>query len=182
MRGFTWTTESSLDIPAPPGGDLWCLRDTFCQLMEWPPGSEDWRAFIQAPGSQDVYRLIDHLGLTLFECHQPELAEHLAHPGVLVYLLTVPGMLSSRPMAHMVYEPDLRSCRGIPPQYAENRPQLIQVIVDTRRQPGSPASLGPPRRPIGVSPADTGMGFSASGRSAWYRTALAEQPSCKRPG
>jgi hypothetical protein len=136
MDGFAWTKQSvSLNIPIVPGGNLWCVRDTIGQLLGWPPGSENWYAFVKAPSSTDFYRLIDHLGLSWFDCHEPQLANHLMHPGILVYFLNVPGMPPDRPMAHTVFEPDLQNCNGIPYNYASYSPELFGVIVDMRQSP-----------------------------------------------
>lgn len=143
MRGFTWTERPSpRDIRAPAGGDLWCLRNVFCQLMGWPHGSEDWQAFIEAPEGKDTYRLIDHLGLERFDplCHQSELEVRLDHPGVLLFDLSIPSPVGH--MGHMIYEPHLRDCRGLPPEYASYRPELVNVIIDTRQYPHHPHRQG----------------------------------------
>lgn len=63
MRGFTWLEEPPLEasIPAgadiPVGAELWCVRDAICQLMGWPPDSEDHGAFIPLVGKQNMRRL-----------------------------------------------------------------------------------------------------------------------------
>ena len=139
MSGFTWLTDATpqLGVLTPSDEDLWCVRDAICQLMRWAPGSDDYRAFIRLPGKQDTYRLATHLGLALFDYdNQSQIAaEHATHPGVMLYELDVPGAPSSNPVAHMIYEPDLRRLRGIPPQYDEYRPKLVLVLVDMNQSP-----------------------------------------------
>jgi hypothetical protein len=56
MHGFIWLPE-----PAPPpdvlvlaDAELWCVRDAICQLVGWLPGSEDYCAFIELPGKQNI--------------------------------------------------------------------------------------------------------------------------------
>jgi hypothetical protein len=39
-------------------------------------------------------------------------------------------------MSHLVYEPDLRHCRGLPARYARFEPELFRVLVDVRQAAG----------------------------------------------
>lgn len=140
MQGFVWSERPPLpQIPRPPGGDLWCIRDAFCALMGWPPESEDWSAFIEAPDGPDMYRLIEHLGLEWFDPeyypHLPEINARLDHPGILLYDLFIPTPAGIRPIGHTMYEPHLRKPRWLPRRYAPYRPGLVNVIVDTRQSP-----------------------------------------------
>jgi hypothetical protein len=63
MKGFTWSPRwidpSHRILP----GDHWCVRDDFCALLDWDPGSEEWDIFIEAPSPDDMDPLIEHLGL-----------------------------------------------------------------------------------------------------------------------
>ena len=138
MRGFKWTEEPGQpDVPVAPGGDLWCVRDAFCQLMGWPLHSEDWQAFIPGPQGGDTYRLAQHLGLEYFDPQQ-HLAEIIArqdHPGVMLYALQIPRPTGPQPMGHTIYAPHLRNWPGIPWEYAAYSPELFSVFIDTRQRP-----------------------------------------------
>lgn len=83
MDGFTWLEETPLEAPIPASAELWCVRNAICQLMGWPPGSEDHGAFIRPVGTQNILRLAAHLGLTVFDRdNATELTDQaLAHPG-----------------------------------------------------------------------------------------------------
>ena len=138
MRGFAWTKPVlGPSVPVVPGGDLWCVRDAFCELMGWPPESEDWQAFIPAPEGADTLRLIDHLGLEHVDPRsgQSGTAVRLAHPGILFYGLTIPSTVGTQFLSHAVYEPDLRNYRDIPPEYASYEPVLFDAIIDAHKPP-----------------------------------------------
>jgi hypothetical protein len=142
MRGFVWSERLPLpQVSQPPGGDLWCIRDAFCALMGWPPGSEGWEAFIEAPRGRDMYRLVEHLGLEWFDPeyypHQAEIAARLDRPGVLLYDLFVPTPTGFQPMGHTMYEPHLRNPLWLSHRYAPYRPGLVNVVVDTRQPPSA---------------------------------------------
>lgn len=131
MAGFTWGPRTK-PIPRGLPGDLWCVRDAFCDLFHWPPGSAERDAFIELPEPEDVERLADHLGLEwfdpLFGPHVPELEKRLDHPGISWWLI------HQEQMAHVVYEPNLRRMH-VPARYAKYRPDLYRVIVDVRQEP-----------------------------------------------
>lgn len=90
MIGFIWSErEIDLDIRRLPG-DLFCVRDSFCALLGWNPGSNEWSRFIEAPDPHDMDRLIDHLGLAQFD------PEYDPHWEVLQTLLESPSTTSTR--------------------------------------------------------------------------------------
>lgn len=132
MAGFTWSASDASALEQLPG-NLWCVRDAFSALLGWPPGSPDWKAFIQAPAPGDMDRLIEHLGLEWFDPEYPPHAEQLAlrldHPGIYCW------NLHAVPIAHVIYEPHLRCPNGLPAQYAGLQPELFRVIVDVRQPP-----------------------------------------------
>lgn len=140
MVGFEWTPTTVTPAMRSLPGDLWCVRDSFCALMRWPPGSEEWSRFIEAPnGPADMERLLNHLGL---DSYDPEYADHgdlmresLDHPGIVCY------KFHSQRMEHCQYQPHLRHFQPLPPQYviADPSPELFQVIVDLRQDPHSDA-------------------------------------------
>jgi hypothetical protein len=70
--------------------------------MGWPPESEGWEAFIEAPRGRDMYRLVEHLGLEWFDpeyyTHQIEIAARLDYPGVLLYDIFIPAPTGFEPM------------------------------------------------------------------------------------
>src|SRR6266849_3820739 len=92
MAGFKWTHRELPTNPLP--GDGWCVRDAFCELFRWPPGSDEWNAFIEIPYHEDMPRLIEHLGLESYDPeyrpHAEKLAARLDHPGIVAYNLTYP--------------------------------------------------------------------------------------------
>jgi hypothetical protein len=141
MRGFTWLEEPQLDVPIPAGAGLWCVRDAICQLIGWPPGSEDHGLFIQLPGTQNIRRLATHLGLTMIDRdNAAELTpEVLAHPGAVEYVLEIPGVPDSDALSHMIYVPDLREVlnQGLTPEYDEYEPSLASVLVDMTHPPSA---------------------------------------------
>ena len=84
MVGFEWS-ETPPYVPTVPGDNGWCVRDAVCQLFGWPPGSENWSAFMEGVQGEDTPRLAEHLGLACFQIPQDwnELIQRLAHPGVV---------------------------------------------------------------------------------------------------
>ena len=152
MAGFEWS-ETPPYVPTVPGDNGWCVRDVVCQLFGWPPGSENWSAFIEGPQGEDTARLADHLGLTLLDLTAPgaydEPSHHPAHPGVALFGLDKVGM------SHVAYvadarwllrywpTPDGRPNRkpalstGWPlgPQHMAHGPVLFAVIIDERESP-----------------------------------------------
>ncbi len=45
MAGFKWSeTDAYVNED---GGDGWCVRDAFCKLFNWKPGSKEWSRFIE---------------------------------------------------------------------------------------------------------------------------------------
>jgi hypothetical protein len=141
MLGFTGQEEPPLDASIPTGAELWCVRDAICQLMGWPPGSEDYDAFIPLIGTQNMRRLAAHLGLTMFDSdNATELTDEvLAHPGVVEYDLEVPGVPDGDALAHMIYVPDLRGLGvpQLPPEYDQCNPQLSGFLVDMTQPPSA---------------------------------------------
>jgi hypothetical protein len=74
-------------VPTEPGEEGWCVRDAFCELFGWEPGSDEWPRFIEASAGQDVPRLAEHLGLAVFEFPRDwhDLIGRSAHPGVALF-------------------------------------------------------------------------------------------------
>lgn len=140
MLGFEWTPRTIRpDMPSLPG-DLWCVRDAFSALMQWPPGSDEWCRFIEAPdGPADMQRLTDHLGLVSYDPdyrdHIEQLRQGLDHPGIACY------KLHRMRMEHCMYQPHLRHMRPLPSEYlaADPNPELFQIIVDLRQPPHAAA-------------------------------------------
>lgn len=67
MDGFEWSPAAPY-VATEPGEDGWCLRDAFCELLRWARGSAEWSRFtVEGTGGQDVSRLAEHLGLTVFD-------------------------------------------------------------------------------------------------------------------
>ena len=131
MDGFEWSPRQ---VPAQMRelpGDLGCLRDAFGALFDWPPGSDEWSRFIEAPLPDDVERLIDHLGLAWFDPeylpHSRELHSRLDHPGITFYKF--PALQSE----HCMYQPHVRHLLDLPPLYYLFQLELYRVVVDTRR-------------------------------------------------
>lgn len=106
------------------------MRDAICELFGWPPESEDWKAFIEGPGDEDVLRLCEHLGLEVFDPiypeHRKELEERLDYPGICLYLFRRFQAM------HCMYQPDIRNLRPLPPQYSffKPDPELVRIVVD----------------------------------------------------
>lgn len=138
MVGFTWTRRTVTPAMRRLDGDLWCVRDALCALLRWPPGSEEWRRFIEAPdGPADMERLIEHLGLVAYDPAYPEhaalLCEALDHPGVASY------KFHRERLEHCQYQAHLRHFVPLGPEYlrADRNPELFQIIVDLRQAPHS---------------------------------------------
>jgi hypothetical protein len=95
--------------------------------------------FIEAPHHDDMPRLIEQLGLESYDPeyhpHAERLAARLDHPGIVAYNLTFQGPAGEWHRSHVIYEPDLHHPRGLPWVYARFRPELFNVIVDTRQPP-----------------------------------------------
>jgi hypothetical protein len=135
MAGFKWSEpDPTRQVQVSRlAGDAWCARDAFCALCGWEAQGPDWSAFVEGVEPQDMERLEEHLGLDGFDPDiQPDkwsLVFPDGHPGVACWKL--------RPirMVHVVYEPDLRSVRPLPAQYAFLNPELFRLLVDTRQSP-----------------------------------------------
>ena len=58
-----------------------------CELSGWEPGSDEWSQFVEAPAGEDMPRLAEHLGLTVFEFSRDwnDLIGRSAHPGIAVF-------------------------------------------------------------------------------------------------
>jgi len=152
MAGFEWS-ETPPYVPTVSGDNGWCVRDAVCQLFGWPPGSENWSAFIEGPQGEDTTRLADHLGLTLFDLTAPgaydELSHRAAHPGVALF------GFDEVDISHVVCVPDVRwllrywptpdgrpnrktaLSTGWPlgPQHMAHGPVLFALIIDERESP-----------------------------------------------
>jgi hypothetical protein len=133
LQGFVWTPTAPDPAHAALPGDMWCVRDAFCALFGWQPGSPNWMAFIQAPLPQDMNRLIMHLELLAFD---PEYAPHartlaglLDHPAISAY------KIHSLRVEHVQYQPHLRFLSPLPAQYVPFRPELFQILVDPSQPP-----------------------------------------------
>lgn len=152
LEGFKWSPAK--DYIDGDGSDGWCMRDAFCQLFRWRPGSENWARFIRWPRGLDTLRLAIHLGLTPFEVgpeYWTELYHRSAHPGVALFFFPTLGK------SHIEYVSDVRwllsywpTPDGLPyrwlprntgwplgPEHMKRRPVLGAVIVD-QRQPAHP--------------------------------------------
>jgi hypothetical protein len=110
MAGFQWSPRTNPGRVFGPGEDGWCARDAICQLLGWPPGSDEWQRFVESPAGQDMPRLLRHLVLTDFDLEgAAEWNDLLALversgdlPAVAWYLMEQVGL------AHMVYVPSVR--------------------------------------------------------------------------
>ena len=140
MAGFVWTPRP--ELPDPPTGDLWCLRDSICALFGWPEGSDERKTFIKAPHPNDVQPLFEHLGLVIrdvgIELHVRDLAGLLNHPGILMF------QFAYIPIGHAVYLGDLRELAWhhatgyrqlLAPGHLAAGPELFWVVVDSRQPP-----------------------------------------------
>jgi hypothetical protein len=135
MARFSWSAREL--PPATPGvlGDFWCVRDSYCALMGWAPGSDEWARFIEAPIPDDMDRLTDHLGLVWFDPLDEEVREELLssldHPGVACY-----NFFGMR-MSHVQYQPNLRRLRPLPVEYTIVDPnwELFRFVIDIRQAP-----------------------------------------------
>ena len=140
MAGFQWSEREPgrqrLEVPV---GDLWCVRDAFCQLMDWSPGSLEWDSFIEEPDGPDVYDLAEHLGLTWRDPRAPDhyqaLLTELDHPAVFLWGLTIPTASGPGKLGHTAFERHAAVPRGLPLVYSPYHPELVAVFVDTRRPP-----------------------------------------------
>jgi hypothetical protein len=135
------------------GSDGWCIRNSYCQLLGWPPGSPEWYRFVEYPHPDDMLPLARHLGLTVFDVGIPEhwnkLIGELGHPGIATFEL--PGAA----MGHAVYVHHIHALLhhwptfdGFPPadlpsfgwplglEHLRYSPRLFWVIVDERQPPG----------------------------------------------
>lgn len=131
MVGFSWNSSPSRLALTDLSGDLWCVRDAFSELMEWPPSSKEWDSFIEGPSKEDMDRLCTHLGLAWCDpVRQPkEFDAFKDHPGIAVYALR------TEQMSHVVFQPHLRHLRELPPSYCSLRPVLFSIIADLRQPP-----------------------------------------------
>lgn len=143
MAGFEWTPRKIDPAQAALPGDLWCVRDSVCALMGWPPASAEWHRFIEAPdGPADMERLLEHLNLVAYDPEYPDhaksLAEALDHPGIACYKLHRIGM------EHCMYQPHLRHFVSLPVQYLDTdpNPELFQIIVEVRQPPHTESCWG----------------------------------------
>lgn len=131
MNGFIWSSTNIDAVHRSLPGDLWCVRDVVCTLLAWPPGSDDWKRFIEAPSASDVDRMTDHLGLVWFD------PEHPPHHAQLVALLDHPGIsvfaFPSLELCHYVYQPHVRHLRGLPSSYDGIPRELFRIVIDPRR-------------------------------------------------
>jgi hypothetical protein len=133
MKGFTWSPRwidpSHRILP----GDHWCVRDAFCALLDWDPGSEEWDIFIEAPSPDDMDPLIEHLGLAWFdpeyEPHWQALQSRLDHPGISFY------NFHTLKISHCMFQPHLRHLRGLANEYQRCNPELFRLVVDIRQPP-----------------------------------------------
>jgi hypothetical protein len=155
MEGFLWSPSPPY-APTEPAEDGWCLRNAMCELFRWAPDSPEWRRFdVEGPQGEDTRRLVEHLGLTLFDLSRDWnlLINHLNHPGVALF--DFPAYLKS----HVIYVHDMRwlvhhwpQPDGLPaqetadrhlitygwplfPQHVRRGPVLRAVIVDERQSP-----------------------------------------------
>jgi hypothetical protein len=163
MIGFEWSPVSAPALPeTEEGGDGWCVRNAFCELLGWERGSAEWGRFVEWPQGEDMPRLAAHLGMKVLRVEVAqewnELIGKWAHPGIAFF------DLPADQMSHVVYVPDVRwllhhwptpdgqpAERGsrqpliygwpLDNRYLERHPVLRAVIVD-EQQPLRPV----PRR------------------------------------
>ncbi len=128
FAGFEWSTglPSVSRLPVFPGGDFYCVRDAFCDLMGWALDSGEGQSFQQAPKVGDVIRLAHFLGLTVYVAPIPPDAD-LAHPGLFVYEIA-PRFQGS---GHCEHRSDLSL---LDPWWI---PRIDVAVVDSRRDPVS---------------------------------------------
>ena len=88
MAGFRWSPRTLPANPA-PGSNGWCVRDSYCQLLQWPPGSAEWSRFIEYPHQDDLLPLAGRLGVTVYDVgiaqHWNEPIGKLDHPGIAMF-------------------------------------------------------------------------------------------------
>lgn len=141
MQGFSWSERMIDPAKRLLPGDLWCVRDAFCQLMGWPPGSNEWHSFIEDPIPGDVERLVDHLGLCwvdpTFPDHRQTYLANLDHPGVAIYAL------HAVKESHAQFQPHIRCLRPLPAAYSvlDPNPELFRIIIDVRQPPRGHAPM-----------------------------------------
>ena len=106
MAGFKWSETEPFVSPV-EGANGWCVRDAVCQFFGWERDSEEWNRFIEGPQGEDVPRLAEHLGLTVFvvDAAAPDqwnqLITRLAHPGIAMF------DFDGDEMSHWVYVHDV---------------------------------------------------------------------------
>ena len=110
MVGFSWTTPRPRSALSNLPGDLWCVRDAFSELMGWPPGTDEWGHFIEAPLPADMDRLCDHLGLVWYDPDRQKdiFGTFVDHLGIAVYVF------HTEHMSHAIYQPHLKRPRPLP--------------------------------------------------------------------
>ena len=148
MEGFTWTSR---DLePCGLEGNRWCVRDAYCALFGWPPGSDEWNRFIEGPAPADMESLAHHLGVATFDVRSAAgwnaIIPDVDHPGVAVF--EIPEL----EISHMVYVGHVRVLLEqwpygmdshpygywpLTPEHLRHNPILRLVLVD-RRQPPCP--------------------------------------------
>jgi hypothetical protein len=133
MAGFLWSPSTVTPEMRGLPGDLWCVRDAFCMLFGWSPGSDDWNAFVEGPLADDLYRLIDYFGLHWYdpehEAHKAGLEANRDHPGISLYAL------HSVQITHCMFEPNIQHLRELPEQYRQFRPELFRLVIDVGQDP-----------------------------------------------
>ena len=149
MAGFRWSPRTRPPDPV-SGSNGWCIRDSYCQLLSWPPGSAEWSRFIEYPHRDDMLPLTRHLGVTVFDVgipqHWNELIGRLDHPGIAIF--DFPSIARGHAVyVHHVHAllhhwPHLGGSRrtGLPtsgwplgPEHLRYGPMLSWVIVDERQ-------------------------------------------------
>ena len=149
MAGFRWSPRIR-PPDAVPGSSGWCVRDSYCQLLGWPPGPVEWSRFIEYPDPDDLLPLASHLGVTVFDVgippHWNELTGKLDHPGIAIFdfpsiarghavhVHHVHALLHHWPRFGGFPRTDLPAS-GWPlgPGHLRHHPKLAWVIVDERQ-------------------------------------------------
>jgi hypothetical protein len=146
MDGFTWTPR---DLePWGLEGDRWCVRDAYCALFGWPPGSDEWNRFIEGPATEDMQPLADHLEAETFDVRSAAgwnaIIPKVDHPGVAVF------EFPQLKISHMVYVGHVRVLLEqwpygkdshpygywpLTPEYLRHNPILRLVLVNLRQSP-----------------------------------------------
>ena len=126
-----------------PPGDNYCVRDAFCELMNWSENSEEYRGFQRGFDFCDVIKMASRHGLVSFEwdyeqngwiessCGARTIEFETArdHPGVAIYLLP------SVKWYHCIFHPHIRWVVGLPREYDNYKPKLSALIIDLSQQP-----------------------------------------------